>query len=242
MKALRWWLAAALLVGCVGTETGNPPLTAELTVDAHSTDPTRVAIDAPASDATVEGVWVSVSAVGFVGDDECDAPADVMAQLTDLATEDHADQRVGRASFETTERSFCEARLELTPAVAPLPPGAPPELEGATVVLLGQRGNVPFVIVSARADVVRVRAAGDRFAIDESQDGLFLGFDVATWLDGVDLDSGVTGTDGRVLIGTGDNPALAAAFEANLPRGIELFGDADQDGVPDDGAALARGE
>lgn len=238
-------LAAAcclLWSACFGTETGNPPLTAELTVDAHSSDPARVAIDVDASEAVVEEAWVVVGDVAFVGDDGCDAPAEVMPQLVGLGARDHAGPEPARTSFETTARDFCSVAVELELAET-LPAGAPPELDGASVVLRGRRGDgTPFTLVSAAPTTIDVRSLGDRFRIDETRDGLFLGFDVAAWLDGVDLSTGTPAMDGRVHVNATEHPELLAAFEANLSRGVELYRDDDLDGVPDAPTPLARGE
>lgn len=238
-------LAAVLLLvpACAGTETGNPPLTAELSVDAHSREPARIGIDVDATEATVEEVWVSVGPLRFIGDDACAAPGEAMAQIPSIAAEDHADATAARAVFETTERSFCTVEVNLDLAAAPLPAGAPPELDGASVVVLGHRpDDTPFVIVTDAAAPIPVRALDGRFPIAEGADGLFLGFDMATWLDGVDLAGATVGMDGRIVIDADDNPALAAAFEANLAPGIELYADQDRDAVPDDPTPLARGE
>jgi len=246
MSDRRTLCLTALLVAlpaCAGTETGNPPLTAELTVDAHSREPARVAIDADATEATVEEVWVSVGPVRFIGDDGCDAPDDVMAQIGSIGTEDHADGTAARAAFETTERSFCTVEIELAAAAAPLPAGAPPELEGATVVVLGHRpDDTPFIIVSTRTAPIAARAVSGRFPIEPGADGLFLGFDMATWLDGLDLAGATVGMDGRIVIDADDNPASSAAFESNLAPGVEIYRDQDRDAVPDEAAPLAIGE
>ena len=70
---------------------------------------------------------------------------------------------------------------------------------------------------------------------------MFLGFDVAAWLGGVNLSTATADTDGVIRIDPTQNPSLYSLLEVNLARGLEIYPDDDRDGVPD-GPALARGD
>jgi hypothetical protein len=232
---------AVSLAGCFGTETGNPPLTAELTFNAHSSAPDRVAIDAPATAFEVEEVWVRLGDVRFLGGDGCAAPPEVLARIGPLTPQDQADANVGRASFDTTERSLCRVEVDL--AVGPtVPLNAPAELAEASVVVLGRRpDDVEVVLVYDQPLAIDLEAVGDGVRLEERSAGLLLGFDVAAWFTGLDLSGATVGADGRARIDRDTNPALYSAFEGNLASGVELYRDLEQDGVPDEATPLARG-
>lgn len=233
--------ALVLLLGCVGTETGNPPLTAELTVDAHSSEPERVAIRADAAQAVIDEAWIALGAPTFAGDADCAMP-DVPPQLEPLGTRDHAGSDFLQRSFDLTEREVCLVEVPLAVGVGPIPSGAPAELATASIVLLGRRADgAPFRVVYEGDATVRLSPVDETFEIAGDGAGLFLGFDVATWLDGVALDVAEVGADGTVIIDPAENVDLHRAFEANLARGVELYRDDDLNGMPD-GAALARGD
>jgi hypothetical protein len=70
---------------------------------------------------------------------------------------------------------------------------------------------------------------------------MFLGFDVASWLDAdVDL-AGATPIAGTFEIDMTNDPARAAAFAANFPAGLELYTDHDLDGSAAGETKLADG-
>ncbi|NIS32043.1 MAG: hypothetical protein GWN73_17425, partial [Actinobacteria bacterium] len=60
MKHLCTWVAliGLFINGCIGTETGNPPLTGEMSVDAHSSDPATAGLRSSEGGLTVDGVWL----------------------------------------------------------------------------------------------------------------------------------------------------------------------------------------
>jgi hypothetical protein len=60
---------------------------------------------------------------------------------------------------------------------------------------------------------------------------LLLSFDVATWLDGIDLDGADRSADGSIVIDETHNTPLLTRFEANIDCSLELFIDLDDDGV-----------
>ena len=111
--------------------------------------------------------------------------------------------------------------------IEPSPADGPPKLEGLTVLVRGTRSDdVAFEVRSTLPQIVKIHAVEPLGAY------LALGFDLATWFDGVDVD-GASVTDGVALIDDETNPSALAAFDANTPSAVALYVDADRDGVLD---------
>ena len=109
------------------------------------------------------------------------------------------------------------------------PPTAdgPPELVGLAVLVRGTRSDdVPFELRSKLPQTFKLYGTEALGAF------LALGFDLATWFDGVNVD-GASVTDGVALIDDQTNPSALAAFDANTPGAVALYVDADRDGVLD---------
>jgi hypothetical protein len=233
---------AALAAGCEGTETGNP-FQVELRADAHSSDPTAIAVGAGGA-VVVSQAWLALDPIDIAPAADCGAAGEV-SQPPDFGTADHAAAGATLEEFELAEGDYCGALLPFTRAALPLPAGAPAELEGASVVITGEIAatGTPFRLVSRQERTVDVHALGDGFGLRADQPGLFLGFDVATWFAGVDLAAAELDGEGVAVIDDASNPDLLGAFEADLAAGIELYRDLDRDGsvdAPDD-ELLARG-
>jgi hypothetical protein len=164
----------------------------------------------------------------------------------DLGTADHAAGGATLSVFEIPEGGYCRAVVPFVPAAAPLPGGAPADLEGSSIVISGRLAatGTPFRLVSRVERSVVVATVEDGFLLAPEQPGLFLGFDVATWLGTLDLASAELDGEGVAVIDDGSNQDLLSAFEDQLAAGIELYRDLDLDGsvdAPDD-ELLARGQ
>ena len=182
----------------------------------------------------VDALWLVVGETRFVDVAACDEPQMVAPQVTALGGLDHAAAMFTERAVELEHDAFCSVGVRLQPSGDPLPAGAPPELAGASIVVLGRLpDDTSFVIVSRVDTEYELRASGGRFDMSETDDGVFLGFDVAAWLADLDLASGTPGVDGRIRIDADDNPDLLAAFEARIGSGLELYRDNDHDGRPD---------
>ena len=236
-------IAAVGCSGCAGTETGNP-FQVELRADAHSSDPTAVAVGAGGAVVVTEA-WLSLDPIGLASAADCDA-VDPMGEAPDFGTADHAAAGAVLEEFELDEGDYCRAVLPFVRAAAPLPEGAPPELEGASVVIAGELAatGTPFRLVSGLERAIDIRALADSFPLGPDQPALFLGFDVATWFAAVDLAGAELDGEGVAVIDTDSNSDLLTAFEADLAAGIELYRDLDRDGSvdPPDDQQLARGQ
>jgi hypothetical protein len=228
-------IATLTSFGCEGTETGNPVI-AELRLHAHSSRPAEVAVGDDASLARVDGVWLAAGRVELLGQD-C-GPAVTASGPVD---EDLA-QATFEAVLELEAQPVCGARLVLDPAAAPA--GAPAELDGGTVLVLGERADgTPVVLRSERALPVELAPVAGPFELDLEAPGLFLGFDVARWLIDLDLAGATVNEDGVIVVDLDADPARGAAFEAALARGVELYRDVNGNGAVDgpDDVLLAIG-
>lgn len=235
-------LAALAAAGCAGTETGNP-FQVELRADAHSSDPEAIAVGAGGA-VVVSQAWLALDPIFLFPTFDCIGT--ITDESADFGTADHAASGAVLEEFAIDEGEYCRALLPFVRAAAPLPAGAPAELEGSSVVITGQvvASGTPFRLISRLERTIDVRTVGQGFALAADRPGLFLGFDVATWFAGVDLATAELDGEGVAVIDDASNPELLSAFEAELAAGIELYRDLDQDGsvdAPDD-ELLARGQ
>lgn len=235
-------LAALGAAGCEGTETGNP-FQVELRADAHSSDPEAVAVGAGGAVVVTEA-WLALDRIRWSPTFDCFGSATMGS--AEFGTADHAASGAVLSVFEVPEGGYCRAVVPFVRAEAPLPDGAPPELEGSSVVIAGEltATGTPFRLVSRAEPLVDVRTVADGFLLAPDQPGLFLGFDVATWLGAIDLTAAELDGEGVAVIDDGSNADLLAAFEGQLAGGIELYRDLDRDGAVDapDDELLARGQ
>ena len=121
------------------------------------------------------------------------------------------------------------------------------EASDTAIRVAGQAGGDPFEIRSRRNDELRIEAVDDAgFTVDEATAALFVAFDMATWLDGVDLAGAERGPGGAIEVTDDSNRDLLERFEHNVESATALFPDADGDGSlgddeRDDSDALAAG-
>lgn len=227
------WLAGLLALaghGCTVTETGNPPLSAKMSLTAHSSDVAAVGI-APATGAafTVDSAWVAIGDVRFVRAAVCDLPGATEVDVPGPLVRDLA-LAPSPIDFAIAGDDYCRVRVPLERAQAPLPPEAPPELLDASVVIVGRRADGRTVLVrSRRALEIDTRSRGAPFALRDREAAVLLSFDVARWLAGVDVEGAAPGADGRVVIDDVQNRPQLEVFEANLEAALALYRDLNDD-------------
>lgn len=237
--ALTVPIAAVLLgslAGCLGTETGNPPLDGTMSVNAHSSDSATVALRAPEGGAVVEELWVSL------GDLEIRPCEGAPFVVPDVGTGDHAGEAALSRPFLGESRPLCEVRVGLVRWEGAAG-DAPEAIRGRTLLVRGlDADSRPFELALATIDSVRV-AVDEPTTLDEERRGLLIGLDVARWLGTLDLASGEVDVDGVVRIDETHNTTLRDAFVARFAEGFELYRDDDADGVADPGEPLiGRGQ
>jgi hypothetical protein len=209
-------------VACGGSEEGLPIDSSilALALTAASTDESAVAVRSDAAALSVEEVGVAFRELAITPCASDSAPIgreDYPVDLTALPA--------AQATFESGVSEYCSLSVVIEPYRA----DEPEQLSGLGVFVRGTRSDgVPFEIHSALPQ-------GATFASSEAfgTAHLALGFDLATWFDGVDV-NGANVVDGAVLVDEATNPELLAAFEANTREAVALYDDADRDGVLDD--------
>jgi hypothetical protein len=235
MSTLRLVVMVALAViatACTVTETGNPPFAGQMALTADTSDPDVVGLGGGTGAAIVEEAWVGIGDIRFVravvcdapGETEVDVPGPVIAELV-------AEPAV--VSVELAGDDYCRVRVPLD-RVGALPSGAPPDLVDRSVVLLGRRSDgTPFRIASRIERESDVRSRGAPFELSEGLRAVVLAFDLALWLEDVDLGTATVDADGTIRVDDDTNRDLLDAFEASAERALRLFRDTDQDGVLD---------
>jgi hypothetical protein len=226
---------AALLVaaaGCAagGSETGNPAVPMRIDLDARSSDPdaVAVAVSSGAAGTVIDEAWVAFGELAFLrgaecamlGDYDVDGPT---AHVADLA-------RAGaRLTVEVAEGDYCGLVVPLMSRTTDLPEDAPEELATHSIVLRGRRADgTPFLLTHPEQDELELAARETAFAVDSGAADLLLSFDVAVWMEDVDLDAAEI-ADGVIRIDAENNRTLLDAFERNLECSLELYADEDDD-------------
>jgi hypothetical protein len=232
MKRLFLWLLAITSAGCFGTETGNPSL-ALIAIDTHSSDPRSVSIRQTTGALVIDQAWITFGTIALVPEDGCPTGAGALASDV-IGAGDHSEPGALSLDIALMNRaSFCELVASFAPLTGAAPAGAPPELDGRALVLIGHLADgTPLRIVSAFEGDVRVAPAGG-FALAADAPGLLIGLDAARWLSGVDLSDATREVDGSIVLDDTRNTALRDALDARIPEGVELYRDEGSDGVLD---------
>jgi hypothetical protein len=206
--------AAALASACTGTDVGNPAVDVDFAAYNLST-PT----------ATVETATMEVERIRLRPADDCEGgseieiegPFDVdlttptsIAELTDL---------------DLAAQGYCRFELRWHPD----------DDTGLAITVSGDADGTPFAVRSRRNDELRLEATdADGFTIDEATSALFVAFDMAAWLDGVEVSGAELDGDGVAVIDDDVNRDLLDVFESNVTDAADLFDDGDGDGTLDD--------
>jgi hypothetical protein len=208
---------------CGGSEEGVPVSSAvvRIALTATSTDEGRVAVRSESAELSVEELGLSLHVIEIV---PCAPDSAAIAQHdypVDLAVEPPA-----QALFESGVSEYCGILFDVAPSTA----ADPVALEDLSVLVRGTRSDgVPFVIRSEfRLTTDLSSSTGEPFGTGH----LALGFDLARWFEGVDVESASL-TDGVATIDIASNTDILQGFEANTLSATALYADADRDGVLD---------
>lgn len=230
MKILLPTLFLTLFLACEPdpakgvTETGNPELDAQLRVQARSSAPGQVDVDAPAGTLSVDEAWLAIDRVRFVRGAVCDAPGEIETDVDGPFVRDAATPVPEPIVARLPNDDYCRVRLRLEPAEQAGP--APVELLGHTVLVSGVRSDgVPWTFRSVEDFDIDVRSATP-ISLEAATGNLLVSLDVATWLEGIDLD-GAEVSGGAVFIEVGSNEALLGAIEDRLEAAFDLFDEDD---------------
>lgn len=219
--------ALTIALGCTGTESGSPSFEGELTYDAYSSEPAVAALREGDKGAVVTGVWLVLGDVTFVDNNHCAEPETAPGHADALGADDHATAAAARTRFWLPIGEYCGLRVPLLRADEDeLPDSAPPELAEHSIVLLGElpeHDGAPFLIASTVERTFALEAEDSSFELGPDSARVLVGFDVAAWLDGVELDAQEPDDDGRVLVSEDAHPDLLERFEQNLADGVGAF-------------------
>jgi hypothetical protein len=241
---IAFCMGGAPLAGCTGTEVGNPVEELRVSLLARSSSPEVVlgsTSDAGPGATTdrlaIDELWISLGDARFVVDSDCNGNSGTRVLLGDPLIADLADGPKALAE-RLPEGRYCSARVSLERAVgaqdagAVADAGAPDALAGHSVLLRGHRADgVPFSIRSRDKPDFVLRSRGAVIDLEGAQTSLLLAFDVAAWLDRVDLAGAVPNADDAIVIEPGQEDARLRTFETNLRTSLRLFADGDADGM-----------
>lgn len=205
----------ATVTGCVGTETGNPPLRAP--GGFVGTYPMGI------RPIPIDSASVVVGAIGFVPAGEC-PDGEARAAVSGPVEVDLVPAAGEGLELSLAAGDYCAARIDL----------ASLSIEGMA------SDGTRFVAHVAPPETIVLDATAGSFAYREGEAATLFAIDWTLVLAGVDPASGAREADGSVRIDAGHNAALAAAIAVNLPGAIVLRRDADADGTLDDDEAIAE--
>jgi len=210
-------LGALLLVACgSGTETGNPSDTLRLGVGAL---PGR----AP------EGLSVEQASVSLPSLFVTACPGDAPAGSAGPAAVDLLAPGPHRLEVPGSGDVLCGMTLELAPSHL----AAPAELAGLSVLFMGMRADgVPFELRSTISRHYPLVTNPPDSPLDARS--LFVGFDLAVWLDAAGVPS-LPSDAGAVVVDATHNVTALDSFDAAAVHAIALYLDVDRDGELDPG-------
>jgi len=227
MKRHPTLLAAAVaLAACTGTDVGNPAV-----------DVNFAAYNLTAPGATVEHATMQVERVRLRPADDCEGGAEIEIEGPFMIDLTSPTSIADLTDLELDAQAYC--RLELR--------WHPDDDTDRAIEVTGVADGTPFDVRSRRNDELRLEATdAGGFTIDDATSALFVAFDMAAWLDGVDIASAELDGDGVALIDDDANGDLLDVFEDNVTDAANLFDDDDGDGSLDDdehgdGDELAEG-
>jgi hypothetical protein len=228
------WLATAALLGCAGgSETGNPALPTPISLGVRSSDVDAIAISQGAQGTLLAQAWVAFGEPVFLDAAQCARFGNINLPNATLKVADLAQPDV-RVSIHLHDGTYCGVALPLQNATTVLPDGAPSELLDHSILLRGKRADAtPFSLAYPEHDELELAAVSASIHVTADSAPLLLSFDVATWMDGVDLDSGEIDSDGVIRIDAASNPLLLNRFEQNLACSLELYADQNGDAQVD---------
>jgi hypothetical protein len=100
-----------------------------------------------------------------------------------------------------------------------------------------------FEIRSALEEELLLRARVGSFEMSDELATVVIGFDLATWLEGMEWSSVPSTASGRVIVDEQSPPGLLERFEYNVRRGTALYRDSAATGyVTTSSQSLASGE
>lgn len=229
-----------VLAACAGgSETGNPvaPPT-RLSLGLYSSAAEVAGFSSGTAGTVIDEAWVSFGELVFLEGDDCAMGGDFDTTVPTLLVADLATPI--EISVAAAEGNYCYMIVPLQRNTqGALPEGAPEELRDHSVVLRGRRQDgTPFILMHPERDELELVPLDGELPL-HSGNRLLAWFDVAVWMDGVDLDGAVVEQDENgddiIRIDDVNNVAQWGQFEnVNLECSMQMFLDANDDARLDD--------
>jgi hypothetical protein len=208
-------LALLSLTACFGTETGNPPFAPS--VGGEAGVPMGIV-----PRLSVDRGWLSIANVALEGcaDEESTVVRTEPAALALSETQALPTEPV------LEEGDYCAFGFDL----AAYPDASPAELSGSTFALDASLSDgTPIHIRGSLARAVRL--TGLPFAMSAESGALIVFVDESLLFNAVSFDAAERQADRSILVSPERNSALLDHIEAQLPGAIQLYRDADDDGL-----------
>lgn len=217
-----------------GTDVGNGA-TVKLQLEAYEGSTlTQSQSITTSGGVRVDAIWMAVDRLRFVPATDCeeseteiDVEGPFVADLVDIGV------LGGPPEFPVSGDVFCELRVGFRELeAASVPPGAPPELVGRSIRVVGERADgTPFVVSSKLDERVELESSDEGgFTLPAGSNPLFIAFEIGSWVDALGLDSlGV----GPIVVDENENGDRLSDFEDAVKDSIRLLRDGDEDGELD---------
>ena len=212
-----------LAAGCTATETGNPVAQQSLALSARSSQPDVALLSETDAALRVTSAWLVLGGLEFVQSADCDRGPSSRSDIDGpVAIELTSQPQPFELALDATRYCRVRVRLEKGKELS----GAPAELEDHSIVLQGLRADgVAFALRSRRNFDLDLRARGAGFDLATVGDDLILAFDLASWLDGIDLSSALSVAGEVIAVDDDHGRDRLQLFEDNVERALELFRD-----------------
>jgi hypothetical protein len=219
-----------------GSETGNPAPPTQIDLGIRTTDPNAVAVSNAAESTVIQEAWVAFGQPAFLADEECGLLDSYPHKGPTLIAADLAAPDV-RVEVDVEPGAYCGMVVPIENKTRDLTGDTPAELRNHSIVVRGHRSDgVAFTLAFPEQDELELQALGSAGMFDvRPHEPLLLAFDVATWMDDVDLDHAELEDDGAILIDDAHNLPLLAIFEANIDCSLDLFEDTNGSGALETG-------
>jgi hypothetical protein len=230
------------LSACNATETGNPVTQQTLALEARSSNDDVSSGASSSASIRVESAWIVLGDMRFVSSADCDRGEGSRVDFKGPIAIDLVEQSDDlELMLDATQ--YCRVRVKLDKAKDVS--GAPSELDDQSIVLQGTRADgTSFSVKSQRNFNLELRARGDAFSLAATRGSMILAFDLATWLDSVDLEGAAPDASGAIEVDDHNDKDRLDVFEDNVKRAMELYRDRDGNSKLDDdelGDPLAGG-
>jgi len=209
--------ALALLSGCFGTETGNPPFAPGVAGGAGGTMGIVPVLQ-------LDEGWLAIDDLTFL--DACVAGSEGVVVRSEPGALGLGSEPVLETDPVLEEGEYCGVRAERVAWTS----AAPSALRGYTLAIDASRPDgTPVRIRSTRTGTLEL-LGGAPFPMSPASGGVLLFVTESLLFNGLAFDGVELALDGSIVVSAEKNAALLERIEAQLPGALALYRDADGDG------------